>query len=603
MNYPQKVKINVAAASKRKHDLSHQHFTSLGFGRMKPIECRYLVPGDEFNYNLGSQFRCLSGLPSPTVGQIDVVFRSFFVPIYNVWQPFYDFLKNQPFLGDGGILDIYGAPYILLGELINKVISDTTLVTAVTSQSPSPSEFDFIVYKTDNQKHIYKWTKKGRIMNDFFTSFGINIPWGIDLRLSADINTKLYFVLPLVCFWKFYFDWIVPSRFVRNHENNINLFIQTLNNLGYQTGTSSKISIDVFFEYLVNEPLCYYLDDFFTTCTEYPFASENGLQDSVNINNPAVPDRYRVSGVTAPNVEAVSGGNPAGAYNDDATLRFNMFTLQTLGKLQDYLNRGLLAGTKVQDWLLSEFGIRPNDDALRISTYLGSKRYTLDIRDIISNADTEASGGVALGSYGGFIRSESNFDFGYKAKEHGFFFITCEVVPRTNYYQGLAAQFDMSDRFDFFQPEFDNQQGMPVPFRRLFFSQKSALDQTRFDTRFGFALQYADQKFAQDVISGDFRTRFGIELQSWYLMRDMNYIGSEEAAIDGVDEEFCLVKSAYQNWNYIFSDTSGERDPFLAFFYFKCSAMRPMKSITEGFEPTYKNSNKELDMDFSGSAK
>lgn len=598
MNYPQKRQVNVAVAEKRRHDLSHFHIGTTDFGIMKPIECRYMVPGDEFKINVINETRVLNPMPSPTIGQFDVVYRQFFVPINCIWDTFYDFLKGQQSMVNGDFQNVVQAPYVNLFDLIRYVINiDNGLVKVVGTSTEGTYDFSISQTSPSVSTIYYSWTKEGRKMVNFLTSLGINIPWGCDLSTQS-LNIKLYIVLPLAAFWKFYFDWIVPSRFIRDHVDNI----QSLLSLDdFRTGR--VISATNFFRYLVHEPLAYYLDDVFTSSTEFPFQSSEPTSDVI-IENPSGENYVSVNSPGYPNDQY--DGSTIKSDPELGVSDINMYTLQTLGKLQDMLNRNLLAGTKVQDWLLTEFGMRPNDDALHLSTYLGSQRTTLSVDDVISNADTlsaDGESGVALGSYAGYIRNNQRMEFGYKAQEHGFYFITHEIVPKTSYFQGLQAQFDLGDRFDFFQPEFDNQQGAPIPFRRLYFSQNKSTELQRYDANFGFNLQYADLKIATDVVSGDFRTRFGRDLKSWFLARDMSYISDVNNRIDGIDEEFCLVKSKYQDWHYIFNFMDDELDPFLVAFKFNIPARRPMKSITEGFEPEYKNSNKSVNLDFSGSVK
>lgn len=594
MNFPQKRNVNVAAVSKRKHDLSHSHIGTTDFGRIKPIECRYMVPGDEFNINVANETRVLNAMPSPTIGKFDVIYRSFFVPINHVWSPFYDFIKNQQTSSSDGLVTVSEPPYVLLSDILLYFFD--TRNGLITKTDEEPASYDYLCYNNGTE-YFCSFTRKGRILFDFLNSLGINIPFGLDYTNSSEVNIKLYIVLPLICFWKFYFDWIVPSRFIHEHQDYIDILIKKLSS----TPNIGRVSQSDFFLYLVHEPLAYYLDDIFTTSTEFPFQGEEILSEPIIITNPSSDTSVQAYGDTlSPN----TGAHAFGDSDDGLIYNFNMYTLQTLGKLQDLLNRNLIAGTKVQDWLLTEFGIRPSTDALHLSTYLGSKRSSFNVSDVISNADTEAQGGVPLGAYGGYVRNNSQFDFSYKSDEHGFFFITYELVPKTSYYQGLVSQFDMGNRFDFFQPEFDNQQGEPIPFRRLFFSHNNYAEQsTRFDRRFGFSMQYSGFKYAPDIVSGDFRTRFGKQLKSWFLARDMEYISETANNINGIDEEFCLVKSKYQDWHYIFSDMNDELDPFLVAFHFQYPAMRPMKSVTEVFEPTYQQSGKNVQLDFSGSVK
>lgn len=589
-SFPQKRKVNVAVSGKRSHDLSHAHITTIDFGRLKAIENRYMVPGDEFRANVRSVMQVLSQLPSPTFGSFDVTFRSFFVPIHNIWDKFYDFIKNQQSVVNGSLSSIDGVPYCTVKDFSNffyKAAYSTNV-----SGTPSVNEYDFYVPTASQYR---KLTRLGRLCYDFCTSNRLNIP------LGSNSEEKIN-VLPLIAFWKFYFDWIVPSRFIHNHEDYIQLLIDKINN------GNLHVSVDDLEKFLLKEPLCYFMDDIFTTATEDAFGSnQNEMVSPYVINNPL--NNYG----DVPNEQQVVAGNVGDEYDtngasavltgdgDNTSFVFNMFTLQTLGKLQDLLNRNMIAGTKVQDWLLTEFGMRPSTDALHLSSYLGSHSNQMAITDILSMADTAAQGGVGLGSYGGKLKERYDFDFSYKAKEHGYFFITFELIPRTSYYQGKEPEYNMLNRFDFFQPEFDNQQGSPLSFGDLFFDGKYNEQYHSPSSPWGFSLQYSRLKFATDIVSGDFRNRFGNSLKSWFLARDMRKIALTSSGIDFIDEEFCLVKSKYQDWNYIFTDTNDELDHFVAMFYFQMPCLRPMKSITEGFEPTYKNGGKDVDVNFSGS--
>ena len=130
----------------------------------------------------------------------------------------------------------------------------------------------------------------------------------------------------------------------------------------------------------------------------------------------------------------------------------------------------MLAGSKVQDWLETEFGLRPSTDALNLSTYLGKISDTIMIDDIYSQADTSPSGGQLLGAYAGRAKKGTSGTFKYSSREHGFFIITTEIIPKTSYFQGLTPEFSMLDRFDFFQPEFDNMGVQAISHKELFCS-------------------------------------------------------------------------------------------------------------------------------------
>lgn len=576
-NFPQKRNVNVAAVSGRKHDLSHQHIGTMEFGRYKPIECRYMVPGDQFNYDIYADIRALSSLPSPTYGQFKVKFRAFFIPLHKLYKNFYNFLSNQISAIDGEFVDSE-IGYCYLGDIryIFMDISSTGPKFVEVVQNPtSETEYD-ILGRNDDEVTYYRLTRKGRRVYDLLSSLGLTLPFKDWNYANDDLKLNIY---PLIAFWKAYIDWIVPARFI-HYFGNIYEFLSKYEDGGYIDGN------DVLKYLLTNLPYSYYEDDIYTTSTYLPFSDQENMQDEILINNPSTTLTDTAAyGVL--DVEQNTSGAFATAYDGNI---FNSFTLQTLGKLQDYLNRGLIAGNKVQNWLLSEFGLRPSDDALGLSTYLGKKEFDLDIKSVVATADTEATGGVPLGSYGGYVNNKANVKFEYDAKEHGYMIITCELVPRTSYVSALNPEWTMIDRFDFFQPEFDNQQGAPISYGMIDFDKSFNNDRV-----FGFNLQYAPLKQANDIMSGDFKNRFGLELKSWFLYRDIQNVYR-------ISESFCRMNpDSAKAWNYIFADTGDDVDHWLTYFYIQNHAIRPMKSITEGFEPEYQQSGKNVTMSFNGS--
>lgn len=558
----------------------------MAFGRFKPIECRYMVPGDAFNYDITADIRALSNLPSPTYGQFKMKFRAFFVPLHKLYNNFYEYLSNQ-FSAVNGNMGDTNLPYTDLQQFFLLFTTTNTtygapLVELLDDTPESDSEWDILA----DGEYYYRLTKRGRRVYDFLTSLGLNLPFKDWDSSKNQIHLNIF---PLIAFWKFYYDWIVPSRYDNDHDSNIKIFLSIINNWG--ASDTPLITAKMISDYLIHDmPVSYFEDDVYTTSTYMPFSDQANMQDGFYMSNPSSNQMNAYAEGSLDLQNEMSGAN----VDENNGTAFNTFSLQTLGKLQDYLTRALIAGNKIKDWLMSEFGLRPSDDSLGLSTYLGMKDFTLDIKGVLSTSDTEAQGGVALGSYGGYVNNSTNVNFSFESKEHGYLFITFELIPRTSYVNALNPEWTMLDRFDFFQPEFDNQQGAVIPYEQVDFENNLYLDRV-----FGFNLQYATLKQANDVMSGDFKNRFGLELKSWFLSRNLPSIVAGNTRIN---EEFCKVNSWYQDWNYIFADTGDDVDHWLTYFNIRNHAMRPMKSIVEGFEPEYMNSKKNVTLSFNGAA-
>ena len=468
-------------------------------------------------------------------------------------------------------------------------------VLGMSMQSCGKDDYQSRIKELIINEDNYKFTSEGRKLYDFFVSLGFNISFEYSYR-----NVKVS-LLPFLAFWKCYLDWVVPSRFVKDYPVNIKYLLKELSRVDspWQSGSSwdfhSTIGAATWFKkYFMNYPLSFYENDYFNSAWLYPF-NEQGLANNLVIPNPS----YNSDSDFQVNEVNFSPSVNHGSYNFvNGEDYINYFTIESLGKLQDYLNRGMLAGSKVQDWLLTEFGLRPSTDALNLSTYLGKISDTIRIGDVTSMADTAANDGQLLGAYAGKATGGSTGEFSYAAREHGYFIITTEIVPKTSYSQGLTPEFSMIDRFDFFEGAFDNMGVQAIARKELFCSpRKYEVSETMNpDKIFGFAPRYANLKCAFDTISGDFRNRYGEYLKSWYLNRDVEkFLVDSDANGDGVvDVQFASVNSDLQNWQNIFAYVDDDIDHFYQIFVIENHASRPMLSIADALNPEHPNGNKQV---------
>lgn len=614
MNYPSKSRVNVAVSRNNTFDLSRQVVTTHDFGRVKAIECRYMVPGDKFNYKISSFTRLLP-MVSPTFGKIDCIQRAYFVPIRTVCRRFYDWVSNQPIPAADGTYSVETVvPYTTMHSFVQAFVGNPKFCTPVESETtPNEGEFDFYCdyakgsaqstaihcYNLDDWSlvtdYYFRFTSEGRKLYDFFVSLGFNISFEQSYR---DVKVNM---LPFLCFWKFYLDWVVPSRFVQEYpvqlKYMLNFLEQDENGEAGQDWHTNQSGAQWFADNFMHYPLSFYQNDYFNASWLKPFQPQNMAQDVEIANLGSVSSVFSLH-----DDEFGDGASISDSY-------FNYFSIQSLQSLQDYLNRGMLAGTKVQDWLMTEFGLRPSTDALQLSTYLGKIEDTIRIGDVMSMADTTShtegeSGGQLLGAYAGQAKGGNVGTFEYSAKEHGYFIITNEIIPKTSYTQGLTPEFSMIDRFDFFQPEFDNMGVQAIYRKELFSSTRKVMNSDgsatfqAFDPNkiFGFAPRYANLKCSFDTLSGDFCTRFGTYLKSWYLNRDVEkFLVDADANGDGVvDLQFGVVNSDLQNWQNIFSYVDDDIDHFYQIFVIENRASRPMLSIAEALNPEHPNGNKEV---------
>lgn len=615
MNYPSKSNVNVAASNLNKFDLSKQVVTTSDFGRIKPIECRYMVPGDKFNIKLSS-FTRLAPMVSPTLGKIDCIQRAYFVPIRSMSRDFYKELSNQPFpTGLNGFSTTSRVPRTNMYSFVAMFCSSRYSTKIANGDADVPESYDFFIapgYNVPINGQIvttggfFNFTPTGRKLYDFYNSLGFNISF------SESYKNIFVSVFPILAFWKAYFDWVLPSRFLKEYPYSIQGFMEErLSQGNFSFVWNSVETVSNMINYFGRIPLAFYDNDIYTSAWLNPFSPDLSRTSITIPNEIDFGNNQHMDGVTTDSINGKLAGARISANNTASNTTINAFTIQSIGKLQDYLNRGMLAGSKVQDWLLTEFGIRPSTDALDLSTYLGKMSDTIRIGDIMSTADTAGTDGQKLGAYAGQAKGGNVGTFSYHAKEHGYFIITTEIIPKASYYQGLIPEFSMLDITDFFQPEFDNLGVDAVSYKDMFCSSRHYYIEDhpgdsgniiRPDGIFGFIPRYAKLKTAFDVVSGDFRNRFGEYLKSWYLARDVEkYLVDkmpDDAAVVSMD--FCSVDKDIQDWDNIFGYDDTDLDHFYQIFVIENSATRPMLSISDALNPQHPNGSKDVTIKTNG---
>lgn len=580
MSYPNKMKVNVAVSNHNNFDLSHNTLFSQDFGTLDVVECRYLVPGDKFNYKISKLTRALP-MPSPTFGAIKEITRCFFVPVRSIFNGFLDFISNNKRPVTSGYSS-QSAPSFTLAALWDCLVDNNALVESENGEyfdSRYQIRYDisnrpFGSYDPSTQSldsNEYRGT--GKDVFRLLFCLGYRIP----LNYSTRIANLEFSALPLLACQKFYYDWVVPSRFLGNewHFSRIQGFIND-NRINYDNNDNSLFE-------LLRPLVSFFADDYITGCEQYPYQQNNDYANSFTT------DQY----FSNPTFPAHPDSNTNGAFAP--TDRYlNYFTLQSLGKIQDYLNRGLIAGTKVKDFLKTEFGISPSSDALNISSYLGSYSNVMEIGAITSQSDTLDSGGLALGQYAGKVLGTGDGSFQVSSKEHGFVFITHEIIPETNYYKGLQPHTQMLSLYDFFQPEFDNLGFEAVSAKFI----DARLNGSEEDVVFGFQPRYAHLKFSNDIVAGDFDRRETREsLSSWFMCRELN-INNPTLSICPA---YCLVASPlYTSMDKIFNYTGQDVDHFYNIFRVDCKASRPMASIISAIEPEHPNGSKDVTINKHG---
>ena len=574
---PTRARVPLSASKANKFDLSSRHIGTTNFGELKPIYCESVIPSDRFSLDVQS-FTRLDPMPAPSMAEMFVHTRCFFVPFNTILHGFSEFINNTCNVNAAALLQNFKVPY-MLETVVCGAFKDGALSTTVTKDDA----YDIRIvnsYASSGapQFSYHKLTVQGRRIYNILTSLGYNFTFDDDKNSQAK-----YSLLPLISFCKVYLDWYVPSKYWTSDPAIIwlrqfaNLDFDNLSAVPALFLNNGSIKQDTLIKLFQIDFSVFFTQDYFSNCLMHPFGNDDTMSAWQDVE-PSVNDA----------VSEVNSSNEDGARIIQSSANvLTAFDLQTVGQLQKILNKGMLIDQKVQDYLRVTFGIEPSTDALRISKYVGHFADTIKVGDVMSNADTMSANGTSgavLGQFAGrgLGYQQGHFTFSAGAN-YGLVLVLQDIVPTPFYFQGVPNYITAVDRLDFFTPEFDSLCSAPVPIQRLFNDQPLA----NYDTVFGYLPQYSEYKVGHDVLSGNFRLHsVNADLSPWYQARKLPFVDTPTGQIpSNVTIGSSFAKALWSNrlndFNSIFYSDGSVADPFYQIHDIKVSCYRKAKSLIE----------------------
>lgn len=366
------------------------------------------------------------------------------------------------------------------------------------------------------------------------SSFGkrlrkILIGLGYDVNLANDDKVS---ILPLVAFYKAWWDTYAPERYKNFYETAcwklINASMMNAQYTNFDTimnNSTGSFIRDFFIQFMVDLGTCFATEriDAISAATDNYYVGTNTTFDSpisgrtdiaYSINNTinellknmetlVGSTYYGQTGSINTQSETGNGYNPTSQYNmidlsfDGSAQDLTQPQIDALKKAYIMLNKSSVAGMKVEEILRAlGFGdyveeckgkfINANDNAIKIS-------------DVVATAATDDA---KLGQYGGRGLGVGNFQFSFKTNRHGYMIILSAIVPESGYINAPAHENEAISFETMYNPEFDGLAYEAIQKKNLVGSPLIN-DATYADT-FGFLPTYSQWKFMTNKANGDF---------------------------------------------------------------------------------------------------
>lgn len=623
-----KQRIRVAARPNTPKNLSRNHYTTLGFGRVFPVYCEEIPNGSKISLK-AENFSRVAPQFLPNLGTIRMKMHAFYVPFNLVWNHFNNFQTGLPSWNNKGSQVFKFVPTLCDADF-------TSMFTNFSYKLAYPStvnNFDFLVEQGDSTTNYYKFLPKGKYFYHILCSLGINFNFISWSRFADDDDFKEfnnpYSLLPLLSFFKAYLDYFIPSQL--QPSSHLNHLFQKLHELTavdvhalyFCLSSVDNLRQDLCVDILefVNELYFYYQNNYFTSAWMSPNEVVPGLNNIANSPSDAVVINSRHSQLMAQVNNGIASSHFSqnlqqdengvlrslptssittvnGAVTAISNQRLSADGLTMLQKFARFVRRSNFVGSRAVERLLGTFGIRITDFEAGMSTYLGSDSLVLQQTDITVTGSNQEAGDMA--GKGWFASKDSRI-FKCNADQYGFLFVTACLETPSMFVDGVRRRNRHVRPLDFYNPDFDGTTMQAIAGDEIFArniyltsTNRNELSNTNLsaNSTFGYQLRYNEFKNSIDDLSGDFTIpSLRGNIDAFILPRRLyDYIGYDERIhTEGNQNEGAFDTNGYsediQNlqevnpitllkaddavqFNRIFKDTTGFADPVFSVFKF-----------------------------------
>ena len=545
-------------------DLSFDRIGTFKMGKLYPIICKEMLPGDRFRVRTDSLVRTMP-LSSPAFGRLRMYIHYFFVPNRLVWDNWEDFITG----GESG-QDTHVPPFI----------SWKNLSIGNLSGYVSPGENDSIIYKPEN---------------GLVAAFGLPAqPASGNFDIVAKANgfntTTPVSVLPFRAYR------LIWNEYYRDQNVDDELPVDTDVDGEYtfpSNYTPEQYRGSIFGDLLSRR----WLKDYFTSAlptpqrgpdVQLPIVGEGGTIQAdgplkLMIQNQGAGSTTTSSSVFTPDLN-VGLGNTTGigissSVNDQFPVERNhadlMYAsgLTTAGgsvvaatindlrraiALQRFYEISARAGSRYIETIMGHFHVRSSDARLQRPEYLGGGVTDINIGEVLQTSATDGTSPQGNMAGRGFGIGRSNQCI-YRAEEHGYLFGIMSIIPEPYYYQGVDKEWTRQSRVDYYWPSFAHLGEQEIDKSELCVGTSDG-EQDAFGKLFGYAPRYAEYKFSKNIITGLLRG----SLANWTFARKISDPNLNAAFLE------------IPQVNNPFAVQDEEMDKFIIWFSNDIRALRPM---------------------------
>lgn len=229
---------------------------------------------------------------------------------------------------------------------------------------------------------------------------------------------------------------------------------------------------------------------------------------------------------------------------------------------QQFLERDARGGTRINEIILSHFGVVVPDYRVQRPEYLGGGSTPIQISPVPQTSggadDAAATPQGTMAAFGTAFTNEPGFSKSFT--EFGLVIGLVNVRADLTYQQGIERFWRKSTRYDFYWPEFANIGEQSVLYSEIYAANDAAGTN---DNVWGYQERYAEYRYKPSRISSNFRSSHSSTLDPWHL--------SEQLSSPALDSTFIPSNTPMSRVQAVNTEPA-----FILDCYFDLKCVRPM---------------------------
>jgi hypothetical protein len=188
---------------------------------------------------------------------------------------------------------------------------------------------------------------------------------------------------------------------------------------------------------------------------------------------------------------------------------------------QQFLERDARGGTRINEIILSHFGVSVPDYRVQRPEYLGGSSTPISIHAVPQTSggadDAAATPQGTVAAFGTMFTNEPGFTKSFT--EFGLVIGIANVRADLTYQQGVERFWRKQTRYDFYWPEFANIGEQAVEYIEIFAANDAAGTN---ENVWGYQERYAEYRYKPSRISSAFRSTHTGTLDPWHLSEELS---------------------------------------------------------------------------------